>query len=118
MQFEVDAKFNDGSRLIVREIFSSDQSVWKSDRKILKKISYQYMDSEGSLIFRLDSHHLPVDLRSSLHLDIPGKRHIDEGDPFLHGLLIAKSDFFTAFEWICRRLSGQSFPWEVQDAEA
>jgi len=119
MHFEADARFHDGSRLIVQEIFSSDQSPpWKRDRKVLKKVCYQYMDSSNTLIFRLDSHHLPTDLNAPLHLDLPDRRHIYEEDPFLHGVSVARADFFTAFEWICHRLTGQSFPWEVQDAKA
>jgi hypothetical protein len=119
IHFRVEARFHDGSRLIVQEIFSADQSPpWKRDRKVQKKICYQYMDAENALIFRLDSHHMPVDLGAALHLDIVDRKHIEEGDPFLRGISVANSDFFTAFEWIGHRLSGQSLPWEVQDAKA
>jgi hypothetical protein len=118
-QLEIEVRFSDSSRLKVQEIFSTDDGpIWRKDKRVLKKICYQYMGSANALIFRLDSHHLPIEMSGSLHLDLPGMRHIYDGNQILRGTSIASSDFFTAYEWIRRRMIGETLPWEEPDAKS
>ncbi|HVG26074.1 MAG TPA: hypothetical protein VM865_00605 [Acidobacteriaceae bacterium] len=114
LAFEV--QFIDGSRLIVTELFvGAPPANFLTNAR--KKIAYQYMEEQGQLIFRLDCHEMSVPLTAPLHLDLPQRKHIHDGDPLLKGVSVAEADFFTVYKWICGRLALQPLPWE-EDADA
>ena len=117
ISLQVEVAFHDNSRFRLSESFVVPSST-ANPKTATKKITYQYMKNDGKLIFRIDCHGISVPLETQLHLDLPFKRHIEDGDPILNGTMISDADFHTVYGWICRRLANEPLPWEDTNAKA
>jgi hypothetical protein len=117
VSLNLEVVFNDESSLLLSESFVVPSSMG-SLNFTSKKITYQYMDKDGALIFRIDCHGSYVPMEAPLHLDLPLRKHILDGDPILKGIEVSNADFSKIYGWICDRLAGEPLPWEDTDAKA
>jgi hypothetical protein len=88
---------------------------WSRRRKkrVMHDFSYHFMCSDGSCIFRLDTHghEIPYDGPCHIHIG-PGEEAFEDGDVRLKGLTLAGLNFLDAFGWVHKYLKAKKLPWE------
>lgn len=102
-------KFHSGERLEVFEGYSR-KNLKKS---IQKNLSYQFMQADGSLIFRIDTHGIEISPEGACHLHIDGEQDLVlEGNARLNGFSLRDVNFLTVFPIVYDRVEGRALPWE------
>lgn len=81
--------------------------------EVRHEFSYQFMDGDKTLIFRLDSHGQMVKHGDPCHIHIPGGIIIQHGDPRLNGFSLTSTTFLEAWDLVQRHVRGERFPWEL-----
>jgi hypothetical protein len=81
----------------------------------LRKIVYRLMKEDGTLVFQVDPHSLPIPYGDCPHLHVgptQDSRLID-GSPELHGLSLRGLDFPKFWSWVQKYLyDGGKMPWD------
>lgn len=99
-------EFTTGHRLEVLDCYSRRQNGTET-----RNFSYHFMDSQGRLLFRLDTHGTGAPIGRPCHLHV-GEEIIQEGDPRLGTFSLVRVDFPQAFRLANGHINGKKFPWE------
>jgi hypothetical protein len=83
----------------------------KRRKQVMHNFSYQFMQADGSCIFRLDTHGEEIPYDGTCHIHI-GLDQFEDDDSDLHGLSLAERNFLDAFSWAHKYLKGKKMPWE------
>jgi hypothetical protein len=77
---------------------------------------YQFMEGDGTLIFRLDTHgeEIPYDGKCHVHVgpDDRNETILEDDDARLHGYRLTQTSFINAFALAHLHLKGKSMPWD------
>lgn len=103
-------QFHSGHNLEVLECYAR-----KLRGQVLKCLNYQFMDGEGQLIFRVDTHGIEVPLDACCHIHIGGAAEVitDNSDPRLGSLRLEDINFLGVFSLVFRHLKNKQLPWEA-----
>jgi hypothetical protein len=111
IQFSVIVEFPSGEVLDVGDYWQR-----RGRQGLTHTFHYQFMQSDGTRVFRLDTHgeEIPYDGKCHVHLgpEGPQEKTLEDDDARLHGYRLTEISFINAFALAHLHLKGKKMPWD------